>query len=242
MRHLKNRYKFTLIELLVVVAIIGILASLLMPSLSDARQKSREAVCKNNLKQMFTGQMLYADDNNGYVFSSNYGAEWIDAGNWREPNEPNTWYNFHNGEYDFLEPYFGIEDNNNQVEVYRCPASDHDSASQIVTVHKGRSYTGFMDRNWRRPEIPENLEMRIYGGATAFLNSSRKPFMMDYISTPTAQINIGNSKIHKNTGKLNLCMSDGSVVRMYLPADLWDRRANSTWVGYFEVAVGESAY
>ena len=44
--------KFTLIELLVVVAIIGILSSMLLPSLSNAREKTRTAVCLSNLKQV----------------------------------------------------------------------------------------------------------------------------------------------------------------------------------------------
>ena len=44
--------KFTLIELLVVVGILGILVSLLLPSLSKAREKGKSAVCKSNLKQV----------------------------------------------------------------------------------------------------------------------------------------------------------------------------------------------
>ena len=57
--------KFTLIELLVVVAIIGILASLLLPSLSKVREKAYIAVCLNNLKQFSIGLNAYAADDDG---------------------------------------------------------------------------------------------------------------------------------------------------------------------------------
>ncbi|EDM27932.1 hypothetical protein LNTAR_00985 [Lentisphaera araneosa HTCC2155] len=57
--------KFTLIELLVVVAIIGILASLLLPALGSARKKSQSAVCKSNTKQLGTTMFMYQDDADG---------------------------------------------------------------------------------------------------------------------------------------------------------------------------------
>ncbi|MFN7138630.1 MAG: type II secretion system protein [Limisphaerales bacterium] len=55
---------FTLIELLVVIAIIGILAAMLMPSLSRARGAGLSIACINNLKQLGYSALMYADDYN----------------------------------------------------------------------------------------------------------------------------------------------------------------------------------
>src|SRR6185295_18909990 len=79
-----HRLAFTLIELLLVIAIIAILASMLLPALSKAKDKSITTIDMNNNRQILQSMHMYAPDNNDWVPAPGWGTAdicWLHGAN-----------------------------------------------------------------------------------------------------------------------------------------------------------------
>ena len=99
--HRKTGQAFTLIELLVVIAIIALLAALLLPALSQARERAKQVVCQSNLRQCGIGLVLYAGDNNSRLPPGYYSQ----AQDWHEPNGAGNTWDFCYGPYHYFPSY-----------------------------------------------------------------------------------------------------------------------------------------
>jgi prepilin-type N-terminal cleavage/methylation domain-containing protein/prepilin-type processing-associated H-X9-DG protein len=75
----QTRNAFTLIELLVVIAIIAILAGMLLPSLSKAKERGNTMRCLNNVKELGLAMQMYGDENDGLLPMAHAVQTWNDT-------------------------------------------------------------------------------------------------------------------------------------------------------------------
>ena len=112
---MKRRNGFTLIELLTVLGVIGLLATILIPSFATVLGLSRRDACKSNLKQLVMAVVAYKDDNDDILppHSMEVGPT------------PTRWWGYdavgRASDTDAVEPEGDIWGYLNKQEVYRCP-------------------------------------------------------------------------------------------------------------------------
>jgi prepilin-type N-terminal cleavage/methylation domain-containing protein/prepilin-type processing-associated H-X9-DG protein len=139
-----RRAAFTLIELLVVIAVIAILAALLLPTLSKAKEEGRRANCISNLKQLTLCWEMYADDSGGVLCPN----DWIDffgSGTSGTDFTKTTWCagnarmdtTTSNIQFGLLYPY------DTQPGIYHCPSDMsriEDANGNVLAQARNRSY------------------------------------------------------------------------------------------------------
>ena len=128
---------FTLIELLIVIAVIALLMSILLPSLSKARDQAKRTICMSNMRQIGFAAGFYAEDHETRVPRGTDGPIWFMV---------------------FM-PYLSqrpINDDYRNVKIYRCPSYPNKEQTVCYVVN-GWAFSSDSDMTGYETEDPTRL-------------------------------------------------------------------------------------
>ena len=224
-----ERSAFTLIELLVVIAIIAILAALLVPAVSSALERGRQAMCTNNLHQIGIAMTLYSNDHDGF---------------WPPPKVGDIMWSKLVGDY---LPQRGDNDTSPEHEIFACPshgytlrngatqASRTYTATETLFGQRGNSLDRFVPRDPIDIPAPSNSYLAGEGKQQSDSNSCDSAtrwniFNYDLRRARSLEGHKSTSKMDfRHNGIMSLLMADASV--RSLKFDEADSVTQEQWQG-----------
>lgn len=225
---------FTLIELLTVIAIIGILAAILIPTVGAVREKAKSAKCVSNLRQWGTAVISYANDSRGnYAIQERYKTNEGTEGNW-------YWYQF-------LRPmvygkYLGAVENGMGM----CPsqetkpgASSIDSAGYMLarpSLDIGTAPLNTMTIPLFKIRNPSKFVLMTERAYKADLSPvTGSTFESPQLSNAPESARENAKGFTRHSGKLNTLWADGHVSKTSYVGDganSWNEKSDGTNINY----------